>query len=392
MREAVVVSGVRTPVGRAIKGTLKDTRPEDLSALVIKEAVNRADGLKKNEIDDVILGCATPEGAQGMNIARVAALHAGLPDTVPGMTVNRFCSSGLQAIAIGAGAIQSDWMDIIVAGGVECSSSVPMAGIKPSFHPRIAEECPEIYTPMGITAENVQRRYNVSREDMDRFAVDSHEKALKAIKEGKFKDEVVPVKARVFVKKPDGTHAIEYKEFDTDECPRSGSTVEVLGKLRPAFDPTGQVTAGNSSPLNDGAAAVVLMSKEEAEKRGIKPMATLRAFTAAGVAPDEMGIGPVAAVRKLLKRTGVKLEEIDLIELNEAFASQSVYCIRELGFDEAKVNVNGGAIALGHPLGATGAKLTVTLLHEMARRNARYGLVTMCIGGGMGAAGLFERN
>jgi len=390
MREAVVVAAARTAVGRAKKGSLRDTRPEDLIATVIAELCNRTPGLKKKEIDDVVIGCAGPEGEQGMNIARVALLLAGLPDVVPGQTINRFCSSGLQAIAIGAQSIMCGFADVVIAGGVESMSSVPMTGVKPSPHLGMVENYPEIYTPMGITAENVARRFNISREDMDKFALKSHEKAIKAIKEGKFKDEIVPVKTKVYPLDPKDRSGPKEIVFDTDECPRADTSLEKLAALKPAFDPTGSVTAGNSSPLNDGAAAVVLMSREKAQKLEIKPMAAFRGYTAAGVPPDVMGIGPTAAVPKLLKITGMKLDDFGLIELNEAFASQSLYCIRKLGLNEEILNVNGGAIALGHPLGCTGAKLTTTILYEMARRNVRYGLVTMCIGGGMGAAGAFE--
>ena len=390
MREAVVVAATRTAVGRAIKGSLRDTRPEDLLATVIAKVCNRTPRLKKKEVDDVVIGCAGPEGEQGMNIARVALLLAGLPDVVPGQTVNRFCSSGLQAIAIGAQSIMCGFADVVIAGGVESMSSVPMAGVKPSPHLGMVENHPEIYMPMGITAENVARRFKISRGDMDKFALRSHEKALKAIEEGKFKDEIVPVKTKVYPLDPKDRSGPKEIVFDTDECPRPGTNLEKLAALRPAFDPAGSVTAGNSSPLNDGAAAVMLMSREKAQKVGIKPVAAFRHFTAAGVPPDVMGIGPSAAVPKLLKMSGMKLEDFGLIELNEAFASQSIYCIRKLGMNEEIVNVNGGAIALGHPLGCTGAKLTTTILYEMARRKVRYGLVTMCIGGGMGAAGAFE--
>lgn len=390
MREAVVVAATRTAVGRAKRGSLRDTRPEDLLATVISEACARTPGLKKGEIDDVVIGCATPEAEQGMNVARIVTLMAGLPDTVPAQSINRFCSSGLQAIVIGAESIMCGFADVVIAGGVESMSFLPMSGVKPSPHPGLVDNFPEIYMPMGITAENVARRFNVSREDMDTFALRSHQKALAAIKAGKFKDEIVPVKTKVHPLDPKDRSGPKEIVFSTDECPRADTTLERLAALKPAFDPTGSVTAGNSSPVNDGAAAVMLMSRERAQKLGIRPMATFRYFAVAGVPPDIMGIGPAAAIPKLLKISGMKLEEFGLVELNEAFASQAIYCIRELGLNEEIVNVNGGAIALGHPLGATGAKLTATLLYEMARRNVRYGIVTMCIGGGMGAAGAFE--
>ena len=379
MREAVIVSAVRTAVGRGHKGSLSNTRPEDLGGLVIKTAVERVPGLDAGDVEDVVLGCAMPEGEQGYNIARYAALIAGLPSSVPAMTVNRFCSSGLQTIAQSAERIVAGGADIIVAGGVESMTAVPMTGWKPSPHPGLLDSMPEAYMPMGLTAEEVATKYNISREDQDRFAVDSQKKASAAIEQNRFKAEIVPV--------PVGSG----KVFDRDEMPRPDTTVEGLGKLKAAFKLGGSVTAGNASPISDGAAAVVLMSAETAKARGLTPLGWFRGFQVAGVPPEVMGIGPIAAVPKLLAKTGVKLEDIDLFELNEAFASQSLAVIRELGIDPAKVNVNGGAIALGHPLGATGAKLTTQILYELERRQGRYGIVTMCIGGGMGAAGLFER-
>ena len=374
MREAVIVSAVRTPIGKAVKGAYKDTRPEDLGAAAVRAAIDRVPGLKDEEIEDVILGCAMPEGQQGLNVARTVALHAGLPVSVPAMTVNRFCSSGLQTIAQAAERIMAGFAEVIVAGGVECMSAVPMGGHTPRPHPGIVEKDPALYTGMGNTAEIVATRYNISREKQDALAARSHERALAAIAEGKFTDEIVPFGA-----------------LTVDEGPRAGTSVEGLSKLRPVFAATGTVTAGNSSQLSDGAAATVVMSREKAEALGAEILGIFRGYAVAGVAPDEMGIGPTAAIPKLLKMTGIALEDIDLFELNEAFGSQSVYCIEKLGLDPDKVNVNGGAIALGHPLGCTGAKLTATLLHEMKRRGSRYGVVTMCIGGGMGAAGLFER-
>jgi acetyl-CoA acyltransferase len=342
-------------------------------------------------VEDVILGCAFPEGEQGMNLARIVALRAGLPTEVPGMTVNRFCSSGLQTIAIAAEKIMCGFADIMIAGGVESMSMVPMGGYKPAPNPYLMEHLPETYMSMGHTAEEVAKRYNVTREDQDRFALASHQKAAAAIKAGKFKDEIVPLTVKEHFFDENGKLQVKERVFDTDEGVRPDTNLEVLGKLRPVFHVNGTVTAGNSSQTSDGAAAVMIMSREKAEELGVKPLAIFRGFTLGGVDPDVMGIGPVAAVPKLLEKTGIRLEDIDLIELNEAFASQSVAVIRELGLDHEKVNVNGGAIALGHPLGCSGAKLTVSILGELERRNLRYGLVTMCIGGGMGAAGIVER-
>ncbi len=391
MREAVIVSGARTAVGKAPRGTLRTTRPEEMAAVVIKEAVARAKGLDPAEIDDVVLGCAFPEAEQGMNVARVALLRAGLPVTACGQTVNRFCSSGLQAIAIGASSIMAGWTDVVVGGGVESMSLVPMGGNKLAPNPYLIGNFPEVYMGMGLTAEEVAERYKVTREDQDQFAVASHQKAAAAIKDGKFKDEVVPLKVVQKEVRPDGKVEAREFTFDTDEGVRPDTSLEGLAKLRPAFKNNGTVTAGNSSQTSDAAAAVVIMEVSKAAKLGLKPLAVFRSFAVGGVAPDIMGVGPVEAVPKALKSAGLKLGDIDLFELNEAFAAQSVAVIRTLGIDPAKVNPNGGAVALGHPLGCTGAKLTVTLLNEMARRKARYGVVTMCIGGGMGAAGVFER-
>ncbi|MCB9734408.1 MAG: thiolase family protein [Deltaproteobacteria bacterium] len=374
MREAVIVSAVRTPVGKAGKGVYRDTRPEDLAAAAVKGAVERVPGLAPGDIEDVILGCAMPEGQQGLNIARTVALHAGLPISTAGVTVNRFCASGLQTIAQASERIMAGGADVIVAGGVESMSAVPMGGHTPRPHPGIVAHDPAIYTGMGNTAEIVATRYEISREAQDTFSAQSHEKAIKAISEGKFKDEIVP-----------------FGGVDTDEGPRAGSSAEVLGQLRPVFSAKGTVTAGNSSQMSDGAAAAVVMSREKAEELGAEVLGVFRGYVVTGCNPDEMGIGPAFAVPQLLEKAGLKLEDIDLFELNEAFASQSVYVVEKLGLDKSKVNVNGGAIALGHPLGCTGAKLTATLLHELKRRGGRYGIVTMCIGGGMGAAGLFER-
>ena len=391
MREAVIVSGVRTAVGKAPRGTLRQTRPEDMVAVVIKEAVARAKGLDPKEIEDVVIGCAFPEGEQGMNVARVALLRAGLPIEVSGQTVNRFCSSGLQAIAIAAQSIMCGWGEVMVAGGMESMSVVPMGGNKMAPNPHLIESMPEIYMGMGLTAEEVAEKYSVSREDQDRFAVASHQKAAAAIREGRFKGEIAPLNVSLKEMGPDGKVAKKDIVFDTDEGVRADTSLEALAKLRPAFKQGGSVTAGNSSQTSDAAAAVVVMEAGKAAKLGLRPLAVFRAFAVGGVGPEVMGIGPVEAIPKALKYAGLKLADIDLFELNEAFAAQSLAVIKTLGLDPARVNVNGGAVALGHPLGCTGAKLTVTLLSEMARRKVRYGIVTMCIGGGMGAAGVFER-
>ena len=386
MRDAVIVTTLRTPVGRGKKGTLKDTRPDDLAGLVIKAALEQTPGLAPEEIDDVIMGCAIPEAEQGMNIGRIGARIAGLPTSVSAMTVNRFCSSGLQAIAIGAQQIAVDDVDIVLAGGVESMSMVPMTGLKPAPNPDLAADFPESFTAMGHTAEEVAKRFEITREEQDLFAVDSQSKAVAAIEAGRFDQECVAVRTRI-----QGAPG-QWQEvtLERDECPRPGTDLVGLAKLKPAFSMTGSVTAGNSSPISDGAACTVLMSATKAKEMGLAPLAFFRGFASAGVDPEIMGIGPVPAVRKLLERKGLSLGEIDLFELNEAFAAQSVYVVRELGLDLAKVNVNGGAIALGHPLGCTGAKLATSLIHELRRRGGGLGIVTMCIGGGMGAAGLFE--
>ena len=384
-REAVIVSGARTAVGRAKRGVLKNYRAEDMAKAVVSAAWQRAGDLDKALADDIVIGCAFPEGSQGLNMARPVALHTGFPDSVPAMTVNRFCSSGLQTIAQSCERIIAGGADILIAGGVESMSMVPMTGFRISPHPELMETIPEAYISMGQTAENVVRDYDIAREDMDRFAFESHRKAGEAQENGLFKDEIVPLE--VSTTTLEGTSTIT---FDQDELIRRDTTVEALAKLRPAFSPKGQVTAGNSSPLSDGAAAVVIMSREKAEELGVKPWMRFVGYAVAGVPPEIMGIGPIKAVPKVLERTGTKLDDIDLIELNEAFASQSLAVIRNLEFDMEKVNLNGGAIALGHPLGATGAKLTVQIMHEAKRRKAQYVMVTMCIGGGMGAAGIFE--
>jgi len=391
MKEAVVVSAVRTAVGKAPRGILKDTRPDDIAAIVIKEAVSRVPGLKMEEVDDVVLGCAFPESDQGLNLARVVAMRAGFPHTVPGQTVNRFCSSGLQAIATAAYEIMAGATEVMVAGGVEFMSQVPIMGLTPSPNPYLVEHNPQVYTSMGLTAENVAEKFGISREDQDRFALSSHQKAAKAIKEGKFKEELIPILAKVKEVKEDGTVTVKEVVFDTDEGVRYDATLEGMAGLKPVFKAKGTVTAGNASQTSDGAAALVLMSREKAKKMGAKPMAAFHSFAVAGVPPEVMGIGPAYAVPKALKLAGLTVDQIGLVELNEAFASQALYVIRHLGLNPDIVNVNGGAIAVGHPLGCTGAKLTTMLLYEMKRRNVRYGLVTMCIGGGMGAAGVFEK-
>jgi acetyl-CoA acyltransferase len=391
MKEAVVVSAVRTAVGKAPRGILKDTRPDDIAAIVIKEALSRAPGLKIEEVDDFVLGCAFPESDQGLNLARVVAMRAGFPDTLPGQTVNRFCSSGLQAIATAAYEIMVGAAEVIIAGGVEFMSQVPIMGLTPSPNPYLVEHNPQIYTSMGLTAENVADKFGITREEQDRFALLSHQKAAQAIKGGKFKEEIIPIPAKVRETKADGTVVVKEVIFDTDEGVRYDVSLEGMASLKSAFKAKGTVTAGNSSQTSDGAAAVVLMSKEKAEALKLKPMATFRSFAVAGVPPEIMGIGPAFAVPKALKKAGLTIKDIGLVELNEAFASQSLYVIKELGLNLDIVNVNGGAIAMGHPLGCTGAKLTTTLLYEMKRRKVRFGLVTMCIGGGMGAAGVFER-
>jgi len=389
MREAVVVSAVRTALGRAPKGTLRNTRPEHMATEVVREAIKRAKGLEPENIDDVILGCAFPEAETGMNLGRIIALKAGLPPHVPGTTVNRFCSSGLEAIAIASERIMCGFADVIVAGGVEHMSRIPMGGNKLFPDPDLMESFPSAYISMGLTAENVAQRFNISRENMDMFALESHRKAIKAIEAGRFKEQILPLQIvdRTF---ENGKTVNREKVFDTDECVRFGTSLEALSRLKPVFHAKGTVTAGNSCPLNDGAAAVVVMSRERATELKLNPIGIFRSYAVVGVDPELMGIGPVVAVPKALKYAGITLDQVDLIELNEAFASQSLYVVRELGIDVSRLNVNGGSIALGHPLGCTGAYLTTKLLYEMESRKARFGLVTMCIGGGMGAAGIFE--
>jgi acetyl-CoA acyltransferase len=404
MPEAVIVSSVRTPVGKAFKGSLRATRPDDLAALAIKEALARVPRLDAKEIDDVILGCAMPEGEQGMNVARIASLRAGLPIETSAMTINRFCASGLQAIAIAAERIRAGSAQVIVAGGTESMTMVPMGGNKVSPNPWLVDHNPDTYINMGLGTENIARKFGITREQADQFSVESHKKALAAIAAGYFKEETVPVEVKITaVPSGNGSAAGSTKAkaaakaatqtftFSTDEGPRADTSLEVLAKLKPAFHVKGTVTAGNSSQMSDGAAAAVVMSEERAKALGLKPLARFVAYATAGVLPEEFGIGPVAAIPKALKLAGLTLNDIAVFELNEAFAAQSLAVIQQAGLDPARVNPNGGAIALGHPLGCTGAKLTATILRELQRRNARYGMVTMCIGGGMGAAGILER-
>ena len=401
MSEALIVSSIRTPVGRAFKGSLRATRPDDLAALAIKEALARVHGLDAKEIDDVILGCAMPEGEQGMNVARIAALRAGLPVETSAMTINRFCSSGLQAIALAAERIRGGSANVIVAGGTESMSMVPMGGNKISPNPWLVDHYPDAYLSMGLGTENIARKFGITREQADEFSLNSHKKALAAIAAGNFKDETILVEVKI-TSLPNGNGASSKAKsapkpvtqainFSVDEGPRADTSLEALGKLKPAFHVKGTVTAGNSSQMSDGAAATVVMSDARAKSLGAKPLARFVAYATAGVLPEEFGIGPVAAIPKVLKLAGLTLNDIAVIELNEAFAAQSLAVIKQAGLDPAKVNPNGGAIALGHPLGCTGAKLTATVIRELQRLNARYGLVTMCIGGGMGAAGILER-
>jgi acetyl-CoA acyltransferase len=414
MPEAMIVSSVRTPVGRAYKGSLRATRPDDLAALVIKEALARVPGLDAKEIDDVILGCAMPEGEQGMNVARIAALRAGLPVETSAMTINRFCSSGLQAIALAAERIRSGSAEVIVAGGTESMSMVPMGGNKISPNPWLVDHYPDAYINMGLGTENIARKFGITREQADQFSADSHKKALAAIAAGNFKDETISVEVRITALVdgngasssgsgvPHSSRGVGAKGgtvktttqtfvFAIDELPRADTSFEVLAKLKPAFHVKGTVTAGNSSPMSDGAAAVVVMSEARAKALSVAPQARFVAYATAGCPPEEFGIGPVFAIPKALKLAGLSLNDVAVIELNEAFAAQSLAVIQQAGLDVTRVNPNGGAIALGHPLGCTGAKLTATVIRELKRKNARYGMVTMCIGGGMGAAGIFER-
>jgi len=412
MPEAVIVSAIRTHVGRAYKGSLRSTRPDDLAALAIKAALARVPGLDAKEIDDVILGCAMPEGEQGMNVARIAALRAGLPVETSAMTINRFCSSGLQAIALAAERIRGGSAEIIVAGGTESMSLVPMGGNKISPNPWLVDHYPDAYINMGLGTENIARKFGITREQADQFSADSHKKALAAIAAGNFKDETIPVEVKITAVPTNGNGASSARShsgpaagakaavkavtqtfvFDTDELPRADTSLEILAKLKPAFHVKGMVTAGNSSPMSDGAAACVIVSEARAKSLGLKPLARFVAYATAGCPPEEFGIGPVFAIPKALKLAGLSLGDIAVIELNEAFAAQSLAVIQQAGLNASRVNPNGGAIALGHPLGCTGAKLTATLIRDLQRKDARYGMVTMCIGGGMGAAGIFERS
>ena len=390
MKEAVIVSAVRTAVGKAPKGTLRDTRPDDLGAAVIKEAIARVPGLEASEVDDVIMGCAMPEAEQGMNVARAAAIRAGLPVETSAMTINRFCSSGLQTIAMANDRIRTNGAEVIIAGGLESMSMIPMGGhiIRPN--PYLVEHYPDFYLSMGLAIENVARKYEVSREEQDEFALRSHRRAVAALEADRFRDETVSLTVTVEELDAKGKKQHRQITFDRDEGPRRDTSAEALAKLKPAFQIKGTITAGNSSQMSDGAAAAVVMSEDHAKQLGAKPMARLVAYATAGCPPEEMGIGPVFAIPKALKLAGLTLDQIDLIELNEAFAAQSLAVIKMLELNPDKVNVNGGAIALGHPLGCTGAKLTASILRELERRNGRYGMVTMCVGGGMGAAGIFE--
>ena len=392
MQDAVIVSATRTAVGRAPNGALKTVRPDEMAAAVIAEALHRAPGIEPSDIEDVILGCAMPEAEQGLNVARIASLRAGVPVTASAVTVNRFCSSGLQAIAYAGERIMCGFANAVMAGGTESMSMVPMGGNKISPNPELVDSYPDVYLSTGLVAENHARESKISREEQDAFALRSHQRALAAIDAGRFADEITPLTYRVVVPaNGNGKHDVRNLTFNVDEGPRRDTSAQALASLRPAFHISGTVTAGNSSQTSDGASAVLVTSASFAKERGLQPLARFVAFATAGVEPERFGIGPVPAIRRVLKIAGLSLEQIDLIELNEAFAAQVLACLRELAIDPERLNVNGGAIALGHPLGCTGAKLTATILYEMRRRNARYGLVTMCVGGGMGAAGVFER-
>jgi acetyl-CoA acyltransferase len=391
MKDAVIVSAVRTPAGKAPNGTLRGTRPDELAATVISEALRRAPGIDPGEIDDVILGCAMPEAEQGMNVARIASLRAGIPVTAAAVTINRFCSSGLQAIAFAAERIIAGGASAIVAGGTESMSMVPMGGNKVSPNPALVDRYPDVYLSTGLVAENHARESGISREEQDAFALRSHRRAIAAIDAGRFAEETIAVKARVVNENGNGSPKPTETSLTVDEGPRRDTSPEALAKLKPAFHVKGTVTAGNSSQTSDGASAVVVTSAERARQAGLTPLGRFVVFATAGVEPERFGIGPVPAMRKALKLAGLTMEQIDLVELNEAFAAQVLACLKEMPIDPEKLNVNGGAIALGHPLGCTGAKLTTTLLYELKRRNGRYGMVTMCVGGGMGAAGIFEK-
>ena len=391
MQDAVIVSATRTAVGKAPNGTLKTVRPDEMAAAVISEALRRAPGLEASEIDDVILGCAMPEAEQGLNVARIASLRAGVPVSASAVTINRFCSSGLQSIAFAAERIMCGFAQSVVAGGTESMSMVPMGGNKVAPNPALVDDYPDVYLSTGLVAENHARESSISREAQDAFALQSHQRALAAIDAGRFAEEITPLRFHIAVPNGGGKPALRDVTFAQDEGPRRDTSTEALAKLRAAFHAQGSVTAGNSSQMSDGAAAVIVTSGARAKELGLTPLARFVAFATAGVEPERFGIGPVPAIRKALKLAGLTLDDIGLVELNEAFAAQVLACLRELPIDPARLNVNGGAIALGHPLGCTGAKLTATLLHEMRRRNVRYGMVSMCVGGGMGAAGIFER-
>jgi acetyl-CoA acyltransferase len=393
MQDAVIVSATRTAVGKAPNGALRTVRPDEMAAAVISEALRRAPGVAATEVDDVMVGCAMPEAEQGLNVARIASLRAGVPVDAAAVTMNRFCASGLQAIASGAEHIMCGFANVVIAGGTESMSLVPMGGNKVCPNPALVDEYPDVYLSTGLVAENHARECAISREEQDAFALRSHQRALAAIEAGKFAEEITPLTFTVAAPRTDGSSGYDIREviFAQDEGPRRDTSAQALAKLRPAFHASGTVTAGNSSQTSDGASAVILMSAAAARERGIEPLARLVSYATAGVAPERFGIGPVPAVRKVLAQSGLTLDQIDLVELNEAFAAQVLACLRELPIDPDRLNVNGGAIALGHPLGCTGAKLTTSLLYEMRRRKARYGLVTMCVGGGMGAAGIFER-
>ena len=390
MRDAVIVAACRTAVGRAPRGTLTHTRPEQMGCTVLDDLLRRASDLDPMLIDDVIIGCSFPEATQGLNLGRVLVMSAGWPDRIPGMTVNRFCASGLQAIAIGAEKIMCGFSDVVIAGGVESMSQIPMGGNLMYPNPALVDTRPGSFTGMGLTAENVAERYNITREQQDEFGARSQQRAEAAINAGRFKSQIVPLKVKKQKELPDGHFEFEEEVFDTDEGVRPGTTVESISQIRPAFKPNGTVTAGNSSQMSDGAAGVVLMSKDKAKELGLKPMATFRYYAVEGCEPEHMGVGPTVAIPKVLALAGMTLDQIELIELNEAFAAQATYCIQKLGINEEITNVNGGAIALGHPLGCTGAKLTTQLIYEMQERKLQWGLVSMCIGFGMGAAGIFE--
>lgn len=389
-REAVIVSMARTAVGKAKKGSLALTRADELGKLVLQAVIDRAPGLKKEDVEDIIIGCAMPEGEQGLNFARIMSLYAGFPVTVPAVTINRFCSSGLQSIAYAAERIMLGYAEIIIAGGVESMSHVPMTGYKVSPNPQIVRDMPEVYMAMGHTAERVAEKFAISREDQDQFALRSHQRAAKAIQEGKFQEEIVPVPVQHITLDDRGKQETRSFVFDKDEGVRGDTSLEALSRLSPSFKLGGSVTAGNTSQMSDGAAAVVVMSRERAEKLNLKPLATFRSFALAGVEPELMGVGPVQAIPRALAIAGISLQDVDLFEINEAFASQCLHIIRELNLDAEKVNVNGGAIALGHPLGCTGTKLSISLIQELRRRGGGTGVVSMCIGGGMGAAGVIE--